>query len=104
MKAKIILSIALLIGVAVSSATAQSYNKRANNNIVRVIQGKHSGELTRAEARHLSRHQQKIRQDYNRYKCNDGRLSRSERKKLEKAQRKASRQIYVYKHNRFDRY
>ena len=104
MKAKLIFSFALLMVVAIGSASAQTYRHKAENQRGRIVHGKRNGELTRAEAHRLAHQQAQIRKDYHRYKCNDGRLSKAEKRKLERKQRKASRQIYVYKHNRFDRY
>ena len=100
MKAKLILSIALLMGIAVSSVQAQSIADRERYQRERITEGYRNGSLNR-----LSREQQKIRHDYRRYKWNDGRLSRHERRKLHREQQRASRHIYWHKHHgrhRFD--
>ncbi len=105
MKAKLILSIALLMGIAVSSVQAQSIADRERYQRERITEGYRNGSLNRGEAYRLSREQQKIRHDYRRYKWNDGRLSRHERRKLHREQQRASRHIYWHKHHgrhRFD--
>lgn len=99
MKTKLIISVALLLVIGVTSATAQQYRDRARNERQRIIGGMKSGELNKSEAWRLSREQRDIHRDYRHYKRNDGRISPRERRHLRHEQRKASRHIYWYKHN-----
>ncbi|WEK36712.1 MAG: hypothetical protein P0Y53_04285 [Candidatus Pseudobacter hemicellulosilyticus] len=99
MKASFILTVALLIGVGISSVNAQSVRDKSAHQRARIHEGVKKGDLTKAEAHRLNRDQHKIHQKARQYKCNDGRLSRRERKELKKDQRMASHRIYHYKNN-----
>ena len=99
MKTKIIIAVALLLGVAVNSANAQIVRKQATER-VRIAAGVKSGELTRPEAHRLRKGQRHIRRDIHRARKNDGRIGPRERKHIRHEQRKQSRRIYHAKHNR----
>ena len=100
MKTKVILAIMLLLGVAVTSADAQTIRGKARHERHRIAAGVRSGELSRPEAYRLSREQRHIRKDVRRAKLNDGHIGPRERKHIRHEQRKASRHIYRAKHNR----
>lgn len=104
MKTKIILVVALILGVAVTNADAQTINAKARNERHRIVGGVRNGELTKGEAYRLGKEQRHIRKGIHRARRNDGHISARERKHIKHAQRKHSRHIYHYKHNRRDRF
>ena len=104
MKIKILLAAALLLGVAVSKADAQSINAKARHERGRITNGVRSGELTRPEAYRLGQEQRGIRRDMHRYRSNDGRIGPRERKQLRREERRHSRHIFRAKHNRHHRH
>lgn len=73
-------------------------NARQHHQQQRIGQGVRSGELTRNETRRLEREQRHIRQDERSYKS-DGVLTRAERADLHHDQNRASRHIYMEKHD-----
>jgi hypothetical protein len=103
MKTKVILAIMLLMGVAVSSASAQTIGGKARHERHRIAGGVRSGELSRPEAYRLTREQRNIHKDIRRAKMNDGHVGPRERKHIRHEQRKASRHIHRAKHNRHHR-
>lgn len=64
----------------------------------RIKQGVASGELTRKEAAHLQMEQAKIRSDKREAKA-DGVVTPAERANIKAEQKRASRRIYVQKHD-----
>jgi uncharacterized protein YwbE len=100
MKLKLIAILALLMGAGIPSIEAQVHQRAQK---ARIAQGIRSGELTRYEAHRLLREQQRIHRHTHRARLNDGRIGPRERRLLAYEKRKASRHIYRYKHNRFDR-
>jgi hypothetical protein len=102
MKAKLLLTAAIMFGIGISSASAQ-IRKDAQNQRQRIKQGVKSGELTRRETVNIARQQNEIRQDIRAAKRNDGVITQCERKEIRQDQRQASRNIYRKKHNGRDR-
>jgi hypothetical protein len=98
MNKKLILAVALLLGVAINSASAQIIRVKARNERVRIGGGVRSGELTRPEAYRLHHEQRGIRRDIHRAR-RDGHVNRAERMHIRHEQRKHSRHIYRAKHN-----
>ncbi len=104
MKTKIIVLVALVMGLAASSASAQVAGGLKNHHQrARIAQGVKSGELTRFERHKLRKEQKRYHRHLRRAKMNDGHIGPRERKMLKHEQRKTDRHIYRYKHNRFDR-
>jgi len=73
-------------------------DRRQDKQRARIVQGRHSGELTRGEAHRLKKQQKKINRMERRF-SRDGYLSARERYRLERAQDRASRRIARLKHN-----
>lgn len=104
MKTKIIAAFTLVMGLAISSASAQVAGGINNHyQRARIAQGVRSGELTRFERHKLRKEQKRYHRHLRRAKLNDGHISPRERKMLKHEQRKMDRHIFRYKHNRFDR-
>ncbi|MBC7848266.1 MAG: hypothetical protein H7Y31_00955 [Chitinophagaceae bacterium] len=101
MKARVLILLTLIMGVAVGSADAQIRNRHEN---ARIGHGIRKGELTRAEAYHLKKQQHRIHRHERKARFNDGRISPRERKMLAYEKRKAGKKIYRYKHNRYNRF
>ena len=100
MKAKLLVALVLVMGVAVGSASAQV---RGHVQRERIEQGYHNGEFRGHENRAFSREQLRLRRLYQKF-MRDGHLSKRERRILAREREKANRHIYRYKHNRYDRY
>jgi polyhydroxyalkanoate synthesis regulator phasin len=77
-------------------------NQRQHAQKQRIQEGVQSGELTRPEARRLTREQRKIRAKERLYKA-DGELTAAERKDLHQDLNKTSGQIYRQKHDNQER-
>ena len=73
-------------------------DRRQDRQRARIVQGRHSGELTRGESRRLKKQQKKIYRMERRF-SRDGYLSGRERYRLERAQDHASRRIARLKNN-----
>lgn len=101
MKMKLVIALALVMGVAISSADAQVAGGIKDR--ARIHQGVRSGELNRFEKHRLMKEQRKIHRHRRHFRKNDGRISPRERRVLQHEKRKHSRHIYRYKHNRFER-
>jgi hypothetical protein len=99
MNNKMILAVALLLGLAINSASAQTIRGNARHERLRISGGVRSGELSRPEAYRLHREQRHIRRDIHRAR-RDGHIDRGERMHIRRDQRKHSRHIYRAKHNR----
>jgi hypothetical protein len=104
---KRIISILLLavfvLGLSiVSMAHTPRINRREREQRQRIHQGIHSGELTRHEARRLTREQAAIRAYEARARATGG-VSWRERRRLDNMLDRASRDIYRQKHDRQDR-
>jgi hypothetical protein len=99
MNKTLILAVALLLGLAINSASAQTIRGKARHERHRITGGVRSGELTRPEAYRLHREQRHIRRDIHRSR-RDGHIDRAERMHIRHEQRKHSRHIYRAKHNR----
>ncbi|MEO5646871.1 MAG: hypothetical protein ABIQ56_00835 [Chitinophagaceae bacterium] len=101
MKAKLFATAAAIFCISIASVNAQVKN-HAQNQHQRIKSGVKNGELTRLEAKNLINDQKDIRQDI-KLAGADGDITRQEKKIITKEQAKASREIYVKKHNRRDR-
>ena len=93
----------LALGVAMPAFARISLHDMGRNQMQRIQQGIHTGELTRKEARSLRREQRDIRRT-KRHFVRDGRMSRHERRVLRKRYARAGRHIYRLKHNHRTRY
>ena len=93
----------LALGVAMPAFARISLHDMESNQMRRIQQGIHTGELTRKEARKL-RHEQRDIRRLKRHFVRDGRLSRHERRTLRKRYARAGRHIYRFKHNQRTRY
>jgi hypothetical protein len=74
-------------------------NGRQMHQQHRIMQGAHSGELTRHEARRLERQQRHIARSEARMRASGNGLSPAERARLNREQDRASANIYAKKHN-----
>jgi hypothetical protein len=83
---------------AANNRANRSVERRSDKQTGRIQQGIRSGQITRPEARQLSREQRRIGRAYDRA-LSDGRLNRHERRHLDKMQERANRHIYRFKHN-----
>ena len=77
-------------------------DKRQANQEQRIDQGIASGELTKPEARRLTRQENRINKAEDKAKA-DGVVTAQEKKSLTKAQNKTSRHIYRQKHDAQER-
>lgn len=98
MNRKIFIAAALLLGLAVNSASAQITRSKTINERARIHNGVRTGQLTRPEAYRLHREQRHIRRDVHRAR-RDGHIDRAERMHIRHDKRKHSRHIYRAKHN-----
>jgi len=97
--APLALIVNMLIPTATMAQTNTPYiNYREHNQEARIIQGVHSGELTRAEAARLQRQEAYIRHEKIEAK-ESGYVSNAERRELNWELNKTSRNIYRLKHN-----
>ena len=80
------------------STQAQPIRKTQVVQHERIVQGEKSGQLTPQEARKLKMEQRQIRKE-KRVARADGKVTPRERKIIKAEQRKASRDIYVEKHD-----
>lgn len=99
MNKTLILAVAMLLGLAINSASAQIIRGNTRHERLRIAGGVRSGELTRPEAYRLHREQRHIRRDIHRAR-RDGHVDRAERMHIRHEKRKHSRHIYRAKHNR----
>ena len=104
---KILIAIALfMIGAGNNQLKAQNGSPRINAHQAhqhhRIKQGVRSGELTHREARHLRAQQGKIRHDKRLAKA-DGIVTPNEKAHIKHEQARASRKIYMQKHDRQNR-
>jgi len=88
-------SAVLLFGTAAWAGPIHARQVRQHDRIVR---GVHSGALTRGEAHRLAYEQRHIRQD-RRAALADGHVSPAEARHLTRDQNRANRDIYRLKHN-----
>lgn len=104
MKRIIIGTLLFIIGAAgTQEAEAQPFGApgirhEQMNEQRRIHEGMASGELTRREARHLEMQQDKIRHDKRCAKA-DGVITPCERRGIKEEQLRASRNIYMQKHD-----
>jgi hypothetical protein len=93
----------IIAGMAVAAMLATpafaGVNARQAHQQHRILQGVHSGELTRHEAGRLERQQYRIGRREARMRASGGGLSPVERARLHHAQDRASVSIYGRKHN-----
>lgn len=101
MKMKLVIALALVMGLAIGSADAQVASGLRDR--ARIHHGMRNGELTRVEKHRLMKEQRKIHRHRRHFRRNDGKIGPRERRILQYEKRKHSRHIYRYKHNRFER-
>ncbi len=101
MKVKLVLALALIMGIAIGSADAQI--KSGIRQKPRIENGSRYNELNRFEKQRLMKERQKIYRHKRHARLNDGRISPRERRMLQHEKRKHHRHAYRYKHNRFER-
>jgi uncharacterized membrane protein YebE (DUF533 family) len=92
-----------LIVVLSASSVFAGIGDRQKNQRARITQGVKNGELTRHEAKKLIREQRHIKRMKMRAKA-DGTITAKERWRIQKAQDRASRHIFLLKHNNRTRY
>ena len=100
----------IAIGLIVITATSLMFAQTAARGIdkvqrhqkARIHQGVKSGELTKHEARQLRKQQVHIQREKKFAKI-DGVVSSPERKHIKQDQKRASKNIAIKKHNRFER-
>jgi uncharacterized tellurite resistance protein B-like protein len=98
---KKIIFVATILGAITLSNTsfAQSrITQHQKQQHHRIQQGKHSGELTKKEAKHLHNQQRMIQHD-KKIAMADGHISHGERTIINREQQHADRSIYRMKHN-----
>ena len=96
---KTIIIAGMAVAVMLATPAFAGINGRQAHQQHRIMQGVHSGELTRGEAGRLERQQRHIGRSEARMRASDGGLSRAERFRLRGEQRRASINIYGKKHN-----
>ena len=102
MQTRPIITAALIVIVGLAwagtASAAGPLKKRMKYQHYRIKEGVASGALTYREARHLRRHQRKIRKMRHHFLA-DGRLSHRERRILSRKLNRNSERIYAFKHN-----
>ena len=101
MKIKLVIALALIMGLTIGSVDAQI--KDGGRQKPRIEKRFRNDELNRFEKQRLMKERQKIYRHRRNAKLNDGRISQRERRKLQHERRKHHRHAYRYKHNRFER-
>ncbi|MCX6175182.1 MAG: hypothetical protein NTZ27_10550 [Ignavibacteriales bacterium] len=100
---KRIFAILIILSVSYTAISAQTVtpkiDKTQKNQQLRIHQGIKSGELTRGEVRKLENQQKAIQRDKRIAKA-DGALTPGERRHIRNEQNRASKNIYIKKHNR----
>lgn len=97
-----LVSLALAASTTLAQTATPRVAKRQVNQQERIHQGVKSGELTKGEAVRLEAQQAKINRDKKQAKA-DGVVTPRERAKLAHEQNRASKNIYVKKHNKKSR-
>lgn len=95
--AAILIAMSFSVKTFAQTATPGVTQKQVNQQ-ARIQEGKHSGDLTRREKRHLQAQQAKIQHDKKIAKA-DGVVTPRERGKIRREQRRASANIYIQKHD-----
>lgn len=93
---------ALSFGALAAGTETPRIDKRQAKQEARIDQGVASGELTKPEARRLTRQQNRIDRAENAAKA-DGTVTAQERAQLTRKQNRASRHIYQQKHDAQER-
>ncbi len=100
---KKMITILIILGVSFTVISAQTLTPKINrtqkSQQLRIHQGVKNGELTRREAHRLE-NQQKAVQHRKRIAKADGVVTPGERKQIRQEQNRASKNIYLKKHNR----
>lgn len=104
MRKLLAIGLTLLISISVMFAQTVTPNldKTQKRQRARTHQGVKSGELTKREARSLTKQQIHIRKDERRAKA-DGVETPKERKHIKNDQKRANKNIAAKKHNRYER-
>ena len=102
MKIKLVIALALIMGITIGSADAQVASGRSQK--ARIHQEFRGNELNRFEKQRLMKERQKIYRHKRHARLNDGRVSPRERRMLQHEKRKHHRHIYRSRHNRFEKH
>ncbi len=94
-----LVSLALAASTGMAQTVTQRVTKREVRQQARINQGVKNGELTKREAVKLEAQQAKINRDKKQAKA-DGVVTPQERAKLTREQNRASKNIYIKKHNK----
>lgn len=86
----------------IAQAATPGIIKTQKNQRARIHQGIKSGELTKHESRQLRKQQVHIQRE-KKFAKKDGVVSSRERKHIKQDQKRASKNIAIKKHNRFER-
>jgi hypothetical protein len=99
---KAFIALAFILSVACSASFGQTATPKATKRQIhqqqRIKEGVKSGELTKKEAARLEVREHKIAKDKREAKA-DGVVTPQERAKIQREQNKASRRIYLQKHD-----
>lgn len=101
MKIKLVIALALVMGLTIGSADAQI--KEGGRQKAPIENRFRHNELNRFEKQRLMKERQKIYRHKRNARLNDGRIGPRERRMLQHEKRKHHRHAYRYKHNRFER-
>jgi hypothetical protein len=96
---KTIIIAGMTVAALLATPAFAGINARQAHQQHRILQGAHSGELTRREAGRLERQQVRIGRREARMRASGGGLSPAERARLHYSQDRASINIYGKKHN-----
>ena len=97
---KLILSAAALIALGAPLTFAQNIQHRKVRQQDRIGHGVNSGQLTPGETARLERQQKSINhEEHHMRKQDNGHLTAADRRQLNRRQNRASKNIYVKKHN-----
>lgn len=102
LSAALVLAPATLLAQTAPTApvTGKTIAERKVDQQQRIVQGVHSGQLTRSETRHLETRERGINREERAMRAtHDGRLSTADKRILTRQQNATSRQIYKKKHN-----
>ena len=99
MKIKLVVALALIMGLMIGSVDAQI--KDGGRQKPRIEKRFRHDELNRFEKQRLMKERQKIYRHKRNARLNDGRISPRERRMLQHERKKHQRHAYRYKHNRF---
>jgi len=94
----VVLTLSLLTCYAVNIAQAGRFEDRQARQERRIASGVANGSINAAEAQKLNRQQQHIQNVENKFEA-DGNINQNEAKRLNRLENKASRNIWMKRHN-----